>query len=103
MSHLRLVVDELGKELLSGDLFVFTNKVRSLAKVLYFDGSGLCILQKRLERGRFASLWQHSEHGSIPLKHSELSLFLEGSDLIGRFRVSPDVLSVKELAPKMQT
>ena len=96
-----LVTTELGRELLSGDIFVFTNKTRTLTKVLYFDGTGLCILQKRLERGRFASFWEHGKHDSIPLKSSELLLFLEGSDLVGRFKLSPDVLSPKELAPQI--
>ncbi len=52
-----LVVAELKADPLSGDLFLFTNRRRTRAKVLLWDGTGLCLYQKRLERGRFASLW----------------------------------------------
>ena len=48
-----LVVSELGRDPLSGDCFLFTNRVRTRAKVLVWDGTGLCIYQKRLERNRF--------------------------------------------------
>ena len=50
----RLVRLEMGEDVLSGSLFLFTNKRRNRAKVLYFDGTGLCVLSKRLERGQFA-------------------------------------------------
>ena len=93
-----LVQSELGGSPTSGSLYLFTNRRRTLAKVLYFDGTGLCILQKRLERGRFAPLWNYSERKRIPLKKSELELFLEGSHLVARFHVSPHSLSEKELA-----
>jgi transposase len=53
-----LVVSELKADPLSGDLFLFTNRRRTRAKVLLWDGTGLCIYQKRLERGRFALLWR---------------------------------------------
>ncbi len=47
-----LAVSELKADLPSGDLFLFTNRRRTRAKVLLWDGTGLCIYQKRLERGR---------------------------------------------------
>lgn len=93
-----LVRDELGKDPLSGSLFLFTNRRRSHAKILWFDGSGLCVFAKRLERARFAALWRHTERKTIPLKRSELELFLEGSELIGRYQVSPPILSDGDLA-----
>lgn len=93
-----LVREAMGQDPLSGSLFLFTNRRGSHAKVLLFDGSGLCIYAKRFERGRFAKLWRWSSHKQLALKPSELQLFLEGSDLVGRFRVSPDPLSEKELA-----
>ena len=54
-----LVTRELGRDVLGGELFVFVGRDRRRAKVLYFDGTGLCLLHKRLETGRFACLWQH--------------------------------------------
>ncbi len=51
-----LVVSEMKADPLSGDLFLFTNRRRTRAKVLLWDGTGLCLYQKRLERGRFAPL-----------------------------------------------
>ncbi len=71
-----LVVAELKADPLSGDLFLFTNRRRTRAKVLLWDGTGLCIYQKRLERGRFASLWQRDEQEVCELTPSELALFL---------------------------
>ena len=43
----------LGFDPLDGHLYVFVNRRRQLAKVLWFDGSGYCVLAKRLERGTF--------------------------------------------------
>ncbi len=93
-----LVRDALGCDPLSGSLFLFTNRRRTHAKLLWFDGSGLCVLCKRLEKGRFVALWNYNETKSIPLKRSELELFLEGSHLVGRFRVSPPTLCNSDLA-----
>jgi transposase len=56
-----LVVSEMKADPLSGDLFLFTNRRRTRAKVLLWDGTGLCLYQKRLERGRFAPLWRRSD------------------------------------------
>ena len=60
-------------------------------KVLVWDGTGLCIFQKRLERGRFASPWQ--EDGEVVrMTPSELALFIEGCELVGRRALSPDAV-----------
>ncbi len=83
-----LVVDGLDENPLSGDLFLFVNRNRNRAKVLLWDGTGLCIFQKRLEQGRFAKLWRDTK--KVTLSHSELSLFLEGCELIGAQKLSPD-------------
>jgi transposase len=85
-----LVTLKLGRDVLSGDVFVFVGKTRRRAKVLYWDGTGLCIFQKRLERGRFAAPWQYAGDKSLQWTISELSLFLEGSELVGRISLSPE-------------
>jgi transposase len=53
-----LVSKELGRDVLDGEIFVFVGKTRRRAKVLYFDGTGLCVLAKRLEKGRLPAPWQ---------------------------------------------
>lgn len=85
-----LVRNELGRDVLSGDVFVFVGKTRRRAKVLYWDGTGLCLFAKRLEKGRFAAPWQARTEGALRWTMSELSLFLEGSELVGRIALSPE-------------
>jgi transposase len=52
-----LVREHLQADPLSGDLFLFVSSNRKRAKVLMWDGTGLCLYAKRLEKGRFAHLW----------------------------------------------
>lgn len=87
----------LGRDPLSGDLFLFSGKRRSGCKVLLWDGTGLCIFQKRLERGRFASLFRE-DGKSVQLTASELALFIEGCELVGRRTLSPGIVKPKILA-----
>ena len=68
----------------SDALFVFTNKRRNRIKLLYFDGTGLWLATKRLEKGRFS--WPApSEPGQRRIKlHAEaLQLLIDGVDLRG--------------------
>jgi transposase len=85
-----LVKQELGRDFFSGDVFLFVGKDRKKAKALFWDGTGLCLYAKRLTKGRFASLWKR-ESGETPLELTvtELALFLEGSELVGRETLSP--------------
>ena len=83
-----LVTEGLKRDPLSGDLYLFVNRGRTRAKVLLWDGTGLCIYQKRLEEGRFACLWK-KEGLEVSLTVSELALFLEGSRLVGKIALSP--------------
>src|SRR5687767_4273458 len=69
---------------LSGDLYLFVGRDRKRAKVLYFDGTGLCLLHKRLEQGRFACLWENPQGATLALSPTELALFLEGCALVGK-------------------
>lgn len=92
-----LVREELARDPLSGDLYLFVNRLRHRAKVLHWDGTGLCLFAKRLERGRFASLWREATRRELELTDSELRLFLEGSQLIGRVPLSPARLCEKDL------
>ncbi len=93
-----LVTGELDQDPLSGDLFLFVNRAQTLAKVLVWDGTGLCVYSKRLEQGRFACLWREREEDRLRLTMSELALFLEGSKLIGKMRLSPPLFVRKKVA-----
>lgn len=90
-----LVREQLGRDPLDGALYLFTNKTRTRAKVLSFDGSGLWVYAKRLERGRFVALWKFVDADRIVLTKNELELFLAGSHLIGRFQLAPPPMSNK--------
>lgn len=83
-----LVKQGLRRDPLDGDLFLFVNRRRDSCKVLVWDGTGLCILQKRLERGRFASPWRQ-DGDVVRMTGSELALFIEGCELVGRRALSP--------------
>ena len=89
-----MVVRGLECDPLSGDLFLFVSRNRKRAKVLLWDGTGLCLYCKRLEKGQFARLW--AEGGvKLELTMAELQLFLEGSRLVGKVAVSPQKLCLK--------
>lgn len=93
-----LVQESLKRDPLSGDLYLFVNRVRTSCKVLLWDGTGLCIYMKRLSKGRFASLWRSGRDQPLALTMSELSLFLEGCSLVGTRRLSPKAWVPKPLA-----
>ena len=81
-----LVRDQLQLEPLSGHIFIFSNAQRNRLKLLFWDGSGLWVCAKRLERGRFR--WPEAEAGQrkVVLSQEELALLLGGIDLAGSKR-----------------
>ena len=97
-----VVQEQMKREVLTGDLFLFVSHDRKRAKVLYFDGTGLCLLSKRLEKGKFSPLWKRKHAGGLELSLSELSLFIEGSESVGRMPLSPALLTHADLRSKMQ-
>jgi transposase len=62
----------------SGHVFVFRGRRGDIVKVLWFDGDGLCLFAKRLERGHF--IWPKAESGTVSLSRAQLSMLLEGID-----------------------
>jgi transposase len=76
-----LVRDRLQQEPLSGHVFLFCNKARNRTKVLFWDGTGLWICAKRLEKGRFSWPSEGDQQTGVTLSHEELSLLLGGIDL----------------------
>lgn len=74
-----LVRDQLGNDPLSGHLFLFTNRSRTRIKALVWDGSGLWVCAKRLEKGRFG--WPSAPPaGSITMRPEELAMLIHGLD-----------------------
>ena len=85
-----IVREHIKRDVLEGALYVFVGKDRRRAKVLYWDGTGLCVLAKRMEKGKFAAPWEKKKP-VLEWTTSELALFLEGSELVGRVPLSPPV------------
>ena len=88
-----LVQQALRDNPFAGDLFVFRAKRADRVKILAWDGTGLCLFQKRLEKGRFA--WPPVQDGVIRLSAAQLGLLLEGLDWL---RVRPKPVTAPLLA-----
>lgn len=88
-----LARDGLGRDVRDGDVILFVSKRRHHAKVLLWDGTGLCIYAKRLERGRFNAPWLTPGAAPWRLTTTELALFLEGSRVVGHVPLSPPALA----------
>jgi transposase len=71
-----LIQTVLNESVLSGHLFVFTNKRRNRLRLMYWDGSGLWLCTKRLERWTFQ--WPSGEGSSLCLRPEELQLLMHG-------------------------
>lgn len=62
----------------SGALFAFRGKRGDLVKLLWYDGQGMCLFAKRMDRGRF--IWPATKTGSVAMTAAQLSMLLEGID-----------------------
>jgi transposase len=79
------VTTALQKDLRGGALFVFSNRRRTRLKVLYFDGTGIWLMTKRLEEGTFS--WPQGEQKVIALRPEAFAMLTDGVDLKrGRLR-----------------
>jgi transposase len=87
-----LVQTKLAEEPFSGQLFVFRGRRGDRVKVLWWDGDGLCLFAKRLERGRF--VWPRAPTGTVHLSAAQLSMLLEGIDWRRPQRTQPPQLAV---------
>lgn len=68
----------LKRDPFSGQLFLFRGKRGDRLKALWWDGGGLCLFAKRLEKGRF--VWPRVEEGAIALTPAQLAMLIEGLD-----------------------
>jgi transposase len=73
-----LVRQHLGQDPFSGQLFACRGRRGDLVKVLSWDGQGLCLYAKRMEKGRF--VWPQAKDGAVSLTAAQLSMLLEGID-----------------------
>ncbi len=67
-----------------------------MVKLLWFDGDGLCLFQKRLERGRF--VWPQASSGTVSLSRAQLSMLLEGIDWRAPLRTAERVMVFEVLS-----
>lgn len=84
------IVEALGSNPLSGDLFLFRGKRSDRIKAIIWDRNGLAIWYKRLERGKYK--WPSREAVSIELSEHELTLLLDGVDFTRIRRLPPFAL-----------
>jgi len=75
-----LVQQVLAKDPFSGHLFAFRGKRADLIKILFWDGNGLCLFTKRLERGRFVWPSTQAPGDAVMLTPAQLSMLIEGID-----------------------
>jgi transposase len=78
----------LAQDPFSGHLFLFINSRRTSIKCLFYDGTGLVIIAKRMERGLFSRI-NPMHQGVLTMTAAEFALFFEGSDLERRFVSRP--------------
>jgi transposase len=76
-----LVRDQLGQDPLSGHLFLFSNRTRTRLKALVWDGSGLWVCAKRLEKGRYRWPTAGEQQRSVTMRAEELAMLVNGLDL----------------------
>lgn len=74
-----LVQQQMGKDAFGGQYFAFSNRRRTLIKVLYWDRNGFCLWQKRLEKHRFP--WPERPEEVMEIRAGELGFLLEGLDI----------------------
>ncbi len=91
------VVVEFGTDPLEGSVFLFISKNAKRAKLIWFDGTGFCLFQKTLAKGRFAAPWNHVLDGAVSLSLSQLALFFDGSPLAFMGELGLDEVTPRKL------
>jgi transposase len=73
-----IVKTALTEDPFSGHLFVFRGRQGDRVKILWWDGDGMCLFAKRLERGKF--VWPRATSGTVSLSPAQLAMLIEGID-----------------------
>ena len=73
-----LVMQALASDPFTGDVFIFRSKRSDRLKLLVWDGSGLCLITKRLENGAF--IWPPVRDGAVRLSAAQMRLLFTGMD-----------------------
>jgi transposase len=76
-----LVISQMNRNPLSGDVYLFINRRRDRMKLLIWDRTGYWILYKRLEQGRFQFTWHGASQAGILLSYENIIMLLEGIDI----------------------
>ncbi len=76
-----IVQTEFDKDIRQGDFFLFINKRRDRLKILWWDGDGLAIFMKRLERGTYQRPLVENSNNHVQMDRTELALLLSGIEL----------------------
>ena len=72
------LVRDAGSDPFNGSLYVFRAKRADRIKIVWWDGSGLCLYAKRLEKSKFC--WPHIGHHRVQLNHAQLLALVDGMD-----------------------
>ncbi len=75
-----LVQEVLRQDPFSGHLFAFRGRKANLIKIVFWDGTGLCLFTKRLEEGRFPWPGAAEIGDTLALSSAQLSMLIEGVD-----------------------
>ena len=73
-----LVQQRLRQDPFGGAVYAFRGRRGDLVKLLWYDGQGLCLYSKRMDRGRF--VWPTTKTGKVSLTSAQLSMLIEGID-----------------------
>ena len=96
-----MVTEVLAADAFAGDIFVFRSKRTDRIKLILWDGSGLCLITKRLEAGSF--IWPPVQDGAVTLSVAQLRMLFSGMDWTQIPARSPPPARPSMPAEKLQT